>query len=451
MYTEQQREIIEHTPSNTSIYASPGSGKTTVLTEHIAWQLKHRHVPAGRMLALTFTRQSALDMKQRMRKRGLADGDVGALPLGTFHSQAFRMLLAHTPNIPVILGQLEQRQLMRAAAQKFGVGDMDTVRRLLLANTRKKSVWPVDSAMGGVEGAVLTRYEHMKARAHRWDFDDILVAFAQTLEEHGAELPAFDYLLVDEYQDTNPIQWAIVRLLVHQSRCPVFVVGDDDQSIYGFRGASPSGLLDFQLSYHDARCHRLSTNFRSDRSIVLAAVRLIAHNRHRMEKQMQAFSAAPGRCGTHLWPSEAAEAVGVAGLVRQARRYDSGADVAILARTRRQLLAAWRACQGVVPDAMPQFRTFHDAKGKEWDIVHIVGAVAQNPYLANDDTSLFRRKKSAPALDGQAEEEERRLFYVAMTRARHVLWVHAPKRCAAGKARLSPYAAEAGLRTMEPG
>lgn len=442
LLTDQQAAIVRQSPAHCVVFAAPGSGKTTVLTEHIAWLLQTGQLRAADVLALTFTRQSALDMKQRMRERGTVGGaTVEALRLGTFHGQAFRMLLSRQANIPVLLSPLEQFQLMRSAAERVGDARPTSVRRYLLANSLAKAVWPPEGSAEARVRAVLRHYERLKVGAHRWDFDDILVHFAHHLEETPALVAPIRYLLVDEYQDTNAMQWHIVKQISAHAGCPVFVVGDDDQSIYGFRGASPRGLLTFEAQFETAHPHHLSTNFRSCRSIVAAAGRLISHNVRRVDKTVTAFSPREGFCRVRSWKDERAQADGVIGLVRSAYAEDPRLTIAILARTRRELSSLWKAWgDQPAPDAELQFRTFHDAKGKEWDIVHIVGAVDANPYLRDDPTTGLWRRHVAD------EEEERRLFYVAATRARAQLFMHIPSRMRNGRVRASRYIGEAGLQ-----
>lgn len=439
MLTQQQQAIVEQAPANTVVFAAPGSGKTTVLTNHLAWQISQGRVSAADVLALTFTRQSALDMKRRMvQHKVLNSVALQALRLGTFHAQAFRLLLQLRADIPVLLSPVEQFALMQFAAKRFGQGSVQNTRRWLLEQTRVRAVWPPQEPQDRLTRQVLQRYEALKVQSGRWDFEDILVTFATTLETTPELVRHIRYLLVDEYQDTNPLQWHVVQAIAQASGCPVFVVGDDDQSIYGFRGASPAGLLEFATTFPTACQHMLTTNFRSDRSIVSAAERLIRFNKERQEKQIQVSHSEEGECQVRNWRDEYEEAVGVKGLVEAQWQRNPTAQVAVLGRTRRQLAMCYDSF-AAQPGRKPQFRTFHDAKGKEWDVVHIIGAVDDNPHLAGDPYDA--------QFPGQTRngEEDRRLFYVAVTRARSALTIHVPLRMQGVAQQPIRYLAEAGL------
>lgn len=436
LLTEEQLRIVAQAPRNTVVFAAPGSGKTTVLTEHIANQVRLQRVSASHVLALTFTHQSARDMQRRMRtNRLLSQQQLQALHLGTFHAEAFHMLLKQNADIPVVLSPAEQFRLMQTAAKRVGQGDAVHTRQFLLAHTRIQSVWPRESQPQHkhVE-RVLAHYQHLKAAYHRWDFDDILHEFLRQLNTSPDIVHWVNYLLVDEYQDTNPLQWTVIKAIASSAHCPVFVVGDDDQSIYGFRGASPQGLLSFPADYPDVTSSLLTTNFRSTTQIVQASVNVIVHNNNRQPKTIHVHDERVGVCRAFTWSSEEEEAFAVWGLVQKAWERDDGLEISILSRTRRQLSFCFRVfAKG---PKRPQFRTFHDAKGKEWDVVHILGAVNRNPYLARD-----REEVSHPS----ASEEDRRLFYVAMTRARTELFIHMPLKMNHIRQQITPYVEEAGI------
>lgn len=434
MLTNEQNAVVYQPPQNTVVFAAPGSGKTTVLTEHIAHQVRSGRIAARHVLALTFTHQSAKDMQSRMGTKQLLGAEhLQALRLGTFHAQAFRMLLKKRPDIPVLLSPVEQFQLMQRAGRSVGKGDTASTRRFLLAHSRAQSVWPLQLPEKEPLRRVLSRYQQLKVRHHRWDFDDILHEFLLELETNRTLVDWVDYLLIDEYQDTNPLQWVVVHAIAHAAHCPVFVVGDDDQSIYGFRGASPKGLLTFATDYPEVSTRVLSTNFRSTTRIVTSAVTLIEHNKERHSKVIKINDERPGVCRAYMWTSEEEEAVAVHQFIQATWTEDPKLKVAVLSRTRRQLAYCWTLFSN--DSQRPQFRTFHDAKGKEWDVVHIIGAVLDNPYLAAENGT-----DTVPA-----SEEERRLFYVAMTRAKSELMIHVPAKMNHSQQKPTPYLHEAGI------
>lgn len=429
MLTTEQHEIVVRLPANTVVYAAPGSGKTTVLTQHIAGMLTRKILRPQQMMAMTFTRQAAIDMKNRLSQVDeLLPRIIEAVQMGTFHAQVFRMLLRHEPNIPLLLSSLEQDRMLRYAMRSAGIRS-GQVQQWQSTIAKAKAQWPLQIPNRAVR-RVLNNYEQMKRYHHRWDFDDILLSFCSVFCTSDRIRPhvELDYLLVDEYQDTNAVQAQIVTYFAKQLKTPVFVVGDDDQAIYGFRGASPKWLLDFKTSYPHVGEFGLSMNFRSDQKIFQHAALLIGHNQERSPKNVQIASTNQGTCKALFSRDEADEAHQI---LRILREFQCRGTVAVLARTRRQLLSVWRVLHDVCPAI--QFRTFHDAKGKEWDHVHVVGCIEYNPYLpeANPRANL---------------EEERRLMYVAMTRARCRLFIHTPMRVLGHKTAPSRFIKEAGLQ-----
>ncbi|MBX5436178.1 MAG: UvrD-helicase domain-containing protein [Alicyclobacillaceae bacterium] len=448
MLTAEQSSVIGVAPGNYVVFAAPGSGKTTVLTGHIVEQVSTGRLRPSEITTITFTKQAALDMKRRMSENPeLSDRAIASLRIGTFHAEVFRLLLRCTPDIPVVLSPWEQRRWMAAAVREEGLFGDDAVRTCLQLTTVMKSAWPLVQLPPSRCTRAIARYEKWKRARRRWDFDDILVTFCarwEAGEDVWLGARQWQYLLVDEFQDTNAVQWQILNRLVQELGVPLFVVGDEDQSIYGFRGASPRWLLQFGEAVPGARRFVLSTNFRSDQLIVRHAARLIAHNRYRTDKPAGVFSRKPGVCRWSCWPEEQREAYAVAREVRRSLLAEVRGTVAVLARTRRQLLLTaealaaglrteeWRRLASRV-----SFLILHSAKGKEWDEVHIVGAAADNPYLAGADL------RDAEA--DQAQEEERRLFYVGMTRARHRLWIHTPLRIRGQSVEVPNFAGEAGL------
>lgn len=426
-FTPQQLQAIYRDPGNTVVFASPGSGKTTVLTHHIAFVLLSKMLTPQEVMAVTFTKQAAADLKLRLSQvGGLRPQSIEPIQTGTFHAQIFHILLQTMANIPVLLSPSEQYHMLTKAIRRAGV-PQNGVQRWQSTITKVKAVWPLIFPPG-IAGEILRHYERIKTKSGRWDFDDILLRFCDTFcgTDKRALMPTVRYLLVDEFQDTNSVQAAILQYFSKTFHIPIFVVGDDDQSIYGFRGASPSWLLDFHHSFNPAQQFQLSTNFRSDRRIVAHAATLIQHNKNRRYKDLAVASRVEGICITIYHENEEAEANTILKMLLS-NRHDPRWSVTVLARTRRQLLRVWKVTHNVFPYV--QYRTFHDAKGKEWDCVHVLGCVENNPYLARADSG--------------DEEEERRLMYVAMTRARHALYLHVPLRSNGTKVLPSQFLLEA--------
>jgi len=432
--TIEQQSVVCSPPRDTVVYAAPGSGKTTVLIHHIIEQIKHGIRPQN-IMAMTFTRQSAEDIKRRLKQHITNARVTESVRIGTMHAQLFKILLETNPDIPVLLRPHEQHLLMKEAihkAERSLFVRRATVRKWLLQRSLLGGNEFVMNTHGTAGDKVLHAYQKLKSKLNRWDYDDILAASYALLNQTvnlPEKLKGLRYILMDEFQDTNFVQWSILQKMC-QSGVPLFVVGDDDQSIYGFRGASPQWLMDFSKTYPAAGVHHLSTNFRSDCEIVNHATRLIEHNVLRSAKQFQTSSNQLGHVSCWRWRDETTEQHAIVCRVRALFAVKQPVSVAVLARTRLQLLAVsehMRDCPNVC------FHTFHDAKGKEWDRVFIIGAVLDNPYLYNDG--------GVTAIS----EEERRLFYVAMTRARHHLEIHYPHRMLGRRVTPSPFIAEAGL------
>ncbi|WAH35080.1 DEAD/DEAH box helicase [Alicyclobacillus dauci] len=267
-------------------------------------------------------------------------------------------------------------------------------------------------------------YEKLKVKLHRWDYDDILLSALEVIKR-AQVLPYFDgleYLLVDEFQDTNDVQWGIVNALHRRFDLPVFVVGDDDQSIYGFRGASPKYLQQGTATFSNAKQYLLTFNFRSDRKIVSHADTFIRHLNDRIEKPLQATSNAAGFVQAYGVTNTLVQTTVVSDILQGIIENSSASvSVAVLARNRRQLYEAWRRYrERVQSGGSPtnrvdvEFRTFHDSKGKEWDVVILL------------HLSVTHDRDFMSGTDSERRNEERRLFYVAMTRAKFALILFVP-------------------------
>lgn len=380
---------------------------------------------------ITYTRQGAVDLRARLRQvSDVTDAQRAAFRVGTFHAECFRMMLQAGVPVQPILGQREQLHLFYRACQAVGLsgsqGAWELARIAALCRAAQQSVpRRFRSAM--------RRYEALKRRMGRWDFDDILERFAEKADVWLQRVPPIGYVLVDEFQDVNGAQWHILNQIVAHFSSRIFIVGDDDQSIYAFRGASPDWLLHSVHHFPNTEAAELAVNFRSDQEIVRASSRLIQHNRQRMSKSFRAHSMRSGFATVTIFRDVYQEAQAVARWLAAVVNSRPDAEAAVLARTRRQL----EPCMVHTPPAVRHrvsWATFHGAKGREWDSVAVVGAVEGNPYLRASE---------------RTEEEERRLFYVAMTRARHALWVTVPGQAAGARMRPARFIDEAALFPSE--
>ncbi len=295
-----QREAVAAPPEPTLILAGAGSGKTRVLVHRIAWLIEVEGVAPWRLLAVTFTNKAANEMRGRIAT--LLDQPVGGLWVGTFHGLAHRLLRQHW----------QEARLPEAFQILDSDDQLRLVRRVLRALQMDEARWPPRQAQWFInarkdEGQrpehlpdsgdpisrqwvrVYTAYEQACTRAGAVDFAELLLRALELLRDN-AELLAhyqdrFRHLLVDEFQDTNDIQYAWLRLLAGTAS-PIFAVGDDDQSIYGWRGARIENLQHFQRDYPGTRVIRLEQNYRSSANILNVANALIRNNQGRLGKEL---------------------------------------------------------------------------------------------------------------------------------------------------------------------
>lgn len=349
---EAQREAVLRGDGPVLVLAGAGSGKTRVLTRRVA-HLISSGVPPWRIIALTFTNKAAHEMQSRVAS--FTDGRAGELWVSTFHSACVRLLrphaelLGYTGHFTVIDGD-DQRALARACLKDLQISDRRFPPGAMLASISR---WKNEGADPNAAAAgARDFFEHEAARVYRAyqsrlmqsnavDFDDLLVLVVRLFREQRdvAERYAerFQHVLVDEYQDTNRAQYEIVHALSARHR-NLFVVGDADQSVYGWRGADIRNILDFERDFPDARIIKLEQNYRSTQRILDAAGAVIRHNKERRERDLWSDlgRGEPVRffCGF----DERAEADFVVNEIRQlaARDGRSANDFAVLYRTHAQ-------------------------------------------------------------------------------------------------------------------
>jgi DNA helicase-2/ATP-dependent DNA helicase PcrA len=297
---EPQREAVTAPPGATLVLAGAGSGKTRVLVHRIAWLIQVEGVPPWSILAVTFTNKAAREMRHRIEH--LLGMPVGGMWVGTFHGLAHRLLRAHW----------EDARLPRG----FQIMDADDQQRLIKRLLRQLELdearWPARQAQWFInaqkdEGLrarhlddagdpfrqqmirIYAAYEEACERAGAVDFAELLLRAHELWRDRPDILhhyrQRFAHILVDEFQDTNAIQYAWLRLLAGD-RASLFVVGDDDQSIYGWRGARVENLQDFRRHFPASRLVRLEQNYRSTGNILAAANAVIAHNPSRLGKDL---------------------------------------------------------------------------------------------------------------------------------------------------------------------
>ena len=299
---EPQREAVLHTDGPLLILAGAGSGKTRVLTHRIAYLIDERGVNPWNILAITFTNKAAEEMRQRVDS--LVSFGAESIWVSTFHSACVRILRRFIDRLGydnrfTIYDTDDQKTLMKEVCRKVDIDTKVYKERNLLAavsSAKNEMILPDEFELnaGGDFGQlkiakVYREYEAQLKANNALDFDDLLVKTVQLLETQPDVLEyyqeRFRYIMVDEYQDTNTVQFRLVRLLAGKYR-NLCVVGDDDQSIYKFRGANIRNILDFEQEFPDAHVVRLEQNYRSTGNILNAANGVIRNNRNRKEKTL---------------------------------------------------------------------------------------------------------------------------------------------------------------------
>jgi DNA helicase-2/ATP-dependent DNA helicase PcrA len=320
----QQREAVLATEGPVLILAGAGSGKTRVIARRIAHLVLEKGVPSEAILAVTFTNKAAAEMKARVE--ALLRGVVVESWISTFHSLCVRLLRRNADAAGlargfVIYDEDDQLTAVREALRALDLSEkLYPPRRLLSRISWRKNAGqdpaePAnDSPAEGTAAQVAARYGGILAAAQAVDFDDLLLRTVSLLRENPTVREAcrarFRYVLVDEYQDTNRTQYEIVRLLSGE-RGNLTVVGDEDQSIYSWRGATIDNILDFERDFPGARVLRLEDNYRSTQTILDVASGLVIHNRRRKGKTLRAVVAGGEAVRLHQAGDEYQEAAWV--------------------------------------------------------------------------------------------------------------------------------------------
>jgi len=342
---ESQCEAIYHNTGPARVLAGPGSGKTLVLTHRIRHLINECHVDPANILVITFTRAAAAEMKSRFCE--LMEGRASSVTFGTFHSVYFHILRsAYRMGGDVIITEEQKVTLLREIVGKLELDIEDEnefVQGILSEISLVKGEmldlahYYAKNCPEEVFRSVYDAYQKGLAREQKIDFDDICVMCLELLQQRPDILAGwqnrFTYILIDEFQDINLIQYKIVRMLAAPQN-NLFIVGDDDQSIYRFRGAKPEIMLNFTKDYPKAKQISLTVNYRSDRKIVSAASKVIGHNKIRLKKQLTAASKQDGL--VTVWPCPTIKEQ-YEHMIERIRQYlDEGyspGDIAILFRT----------------------------------------------------------------------------------------------------------------------
>ena len=367
---DEQVRAVTHGDGPLLILAGAGSGKTKTLTHRIAYLIGELKVFPSRILAVTFTNKAAKEMRQRLAQLLNEEADNRQfMPwMGTFHSICVRILRMDGVHIGLdrrflIYDTDDQISLMKQIMKARGLTDKDIKPRAVLSvisNAKNEMRSAEDfsmSARGPREQKIAElffAYEKALKEAAVLDFDDLLTKTVELLQ-NSPEIRRkwqyqFEYILIDEYQDTNAVQYALIKLLVNERR-NLCVVGDDAQSIYSFRGADYTNILNFERDFPGTTVVKLEQNYRSTGAILDLANSLIQHNIHRTDKNL--WTANGDGIDPKLWQlySESEEALAIANEIQaqiaNGRQYG---DVAVLYRTNAQSYAIERALrQSYIP------------------------------------------------------------------------------------------------------
>ena len=355
----QQRQAVETIHGPVLILAGAGTGKTRVITFRIA-HLIERGIAPGNVLGVTFTNKAAREMKERVAQLVPArsrqrpeDSRAGGPTISTFHSFCARILRQHIEALGykrnfVIYDESEQLGAIKKILSHISAkGEKTEPKAILSLLSRFKNAGPstasafADPSVRAMAEHVRRRYESALRACNAIDFDDLLLLTQKLFEEHSEVLEAcrrkYRYVMVDEYQDTNAAQFRLVHLLCQEHR-NLCVVGDDDQSIYGWRGAEISNLLDLEKHFGDVKVIKLEQNYRSTNTILTAANAVIQHNARRRAKRLWSQKGHGEKIVLHEFETDEEEARTIVEEIefrRMARRVPWG-DQAILFRTNQQ-------------------------------------------------------------------------------------------------------------------
>ena len=400
---ERQKEAVLATEGPVLVLAGAGSGKTTVLVNRIAYMISEKHIRPWNILAITFTNKAAREMKDRIER--LLGDTAKDMWIGTFHSVCVRILrscidLLGYSRYFVIYDTADTKTVMKECLRELDIDEKSfPVRNVLsiISNAKNdlmdaatfENVYKSDYRMS-IIAKIYYRYQTKLRKNNAVDFDDIILNTVKILSENPDVLSKyqdkFRYILVDEYQDTNNSQYLLINLLAQANR-NLCVVGDDDQSIYKFRGANIGNILNFEDDYSDVQKITLDQNYRSTQNILDAANSVISNNKGRMGKSLWTSNGDGNKVFVYTGTNEYDEARYIARQIK--KHFDeqgSFSDCAILYRTNAQSrVIEEMLMRESVPYKVLSGLRFYDRKEIK-DIIAYLRVV----YNPNDDVSLAR-------------------------------------------------------------
>jgi len=358
----RQREAAEHAEGPLLVLAGAGSGKTRVITHRIAHLINDLRVPAWAVLAVTFTNKAAGEMRSRVHSLlTKANPDaVGASgpTVATFHSFCVRLLRRDGAPLAqirrgfnplfTIYDDDDQLAIIKAAYKNLGLDDRFMQPRAVLSrisHAKSHNQTPDDMAKAATDptitrlAVIYERYQARLLEANALDFDDLLLEAVRLLSHDEVTRnrinQRYEFIMVDEYQDTNRSQYELMRLLAGDRR-NIAVVGDEDQSIYGWRGANIRNILDFERDFPGAVTIRLEQNYRSTKNVLEAASAVVANNTERIGKWLWTEADAGEKITLYEAPDSENEALWIADTIESRPARDTGIHVAVLYRTNSQ-------------------------------------------------------------------------------------------------------------------
>ncbi|MDO4438259.1 MAG: ATP-dependent helicase [Eubacteriales bacterium] len=444
-FNEAQQTAVIHKDGPMMVLAGPGSGKTFVLVEHISYLTKTYGIDPESLLVITFTREAAKEMKERAMKKG-ADTRI---TFGTFHSVFLSILKEYCGyKVSDIVERKFCIQLMRKILNSgnykgFENATSDMAEYVINIIGRMKNGEDIFSiienkAEAGTYICIYKKYESEMRKYNKIDYDDMLLLCRNLLVENKSILAKlrnrYKYFLIDEFQDINELQFEIIKLMSYPYN-NLFIVGDDDQSIYGFRGSRPEIMLNFESEYRDVQKVVLNINYRSSQAIVDASLKLIENNEIRYKKLFKAAK-------------KGGRAVRIEGFADEREMLDTlckelilmhngnikYSDFAVLYRVNKNAVILTKYLneyaipftQNEKNDENLALMTFHASKGLEFNQVYII--------FATEGICPWKSSVSKAEIS-----EERRMFYVAMTRAKAQLHIFYTKKLYNAKVKKSRF------------
>lgn len=425
---DRQKEAVETVDGPVLVVAGPGSGKTRVLTCRIAWILATQTARPYQILALTFTNKAAREMLERVKKL-LPSGMASGMWIGTFHAQMARLLRIEAESIGftrdfTIYDTDDSERIIKQLIEAAGYDQKEIRPRTVRAyiSEAKNALIPIEEMRQGgksrqyrVAVRLFDPYNNALRAANAFDFDDLLLKPLEIFDKHPDILEKYQnkwtHVLIDEYQDTNRVQYALANALVskHRNLC---VVGDDAQSIYSFRGADIRNILSFEKDFQEARVIRLEQNYRSTKAILSLADAIITHNHDQIQKTLWTNNGAGDPVTLVEARSDRDEAKRAVDIIRgkKSRSALNYRDFAILYRTNAQSRTFEEALrQENVPYQIVGGISFYQRK-------EIKDALAYLRLLVNPgDVSSFQRVINYPRRGIGLKSQERIFEYVRGT------------------------------------